>query len=82
MTTEEFGETLAERPFAPLTWVQVRVLSKMYHGRVRCICTAPKIAKSVGLSRQRVLEVLHELVDAVRVRRYGKRWVIVPKSDR
>jgi hypothetical protein len=76
VTTEELGETLADAPFTPLTEVQTRVLNRMRDaGGVRVLCTAPVIARSLRLTRQRVRNVLAELFKSRRVRRAGKKWV-------
>jgi hypothetical protein len=76
VTTEDLGETVADAPCAPLTQVQVRVLGAMCDQRGEpVVCSAPEIARSLGLTRQRVRYVLTELCASHRVGRAGKKWV-------
>jgi hypothetical protein len=79
VTTEDVGETLADAPFAPLTKVQARVLGAMRDDQVY---TAPDIARSLGLCRQRVVEVLNELVQAGRVGHSGRKWIASRRRPR
>lgn len=81
VTREETGETIADRSIPPLTRRQADVLGQMYSCRgIPRVCTGPEIADRLGLSRQRVWDLLTELVEAGRVRQYGKKWVATKTS--
>lgn len=79
VTTEDMGESLADRPFAALSDPQVRVLRSLRDERgYRVVRKTGFIAERCGLSRQRVHKLLCELDAAGRVRRVGKAagWLI------
>ena len=74
VTTEELGATLVDGLFAPLTAVQIAVLSALYDDRGNPrVQSSSQVARAVGCSRQHAYTVLTHLESARRVERVGIR---------